>query len=76
MKSQSNDKEEIKFRREYTNIQRMNVDLRKYAFKLPLTLNELTHQEIVELNYILDSMINSCNELMCLYKLKNRKGGN
>lgn len=73
MKSQVNDKEYIKFKREYTNISRMNRDLKKYSYKLPLSLNELTHQEIIELTYILDSLINSCNELMCLYKLKNRK---
>lgn len=73
MKSQVNDKEYIKFKREYTNISRMNRDLKKYSYKLPLSLNELTHQEIIELTYILDSLINSSNELMCLYKLKSRK---
>lgn len=76
MKSQVNDKEPIKFKREYTNIARMNRELKKYAFKLPLTTSELTFQEIIELTYILDSMINSCEELLRLYKLKNRKGVN
>lgn len=75
MKSQVNDKEDIKFRREYTNIARMNRDLKKYSYKLPLTLNELNYHEIIELNYILDSMSNSCDELKRLYKFKNWKGG-
>ena len=74
MKSQCNNKEEIKFEREYINIARMNRDLKKYSFKLPLSISELTHQEIVELTYILDSLINSCEELKRLYKLKSKGG--
>lgn len=75
MKSQVNDKEDIKFKREYTNIARMNRDLKKYAFKLPLTTSELTFQEIIELTFILDSMVNSCEELLRLYKIKKSKKG-
>lgn len=75
MKSQVNDKEYIKFKREYTNIARMNRDLKKYAFKLPLTTSELTFQEIIELTFILDSMVNSCEELLRLYKIKKSKKG-
>ena len=75
MKSQVNDKEPIKFKREYTNIARMNRDLKKYAYKLPLTTSELTFQEIIELTFILDSMINSCEELLRLYKIKKSKKG-
>lgn len=75
MKSQVNDKEPIKFKREYTNIARMNRDLKKYAFKLPLTTSELTFQEIIELTFILDSMVNSCEELLRLYKIKKSKKG-
>ena len=75
MKSQVNDKEYIKFKREYTNIARMNLDLKKYAFKLPLTTSELTFQEIIELTFILDSMVNSCEELLRLYKIKKSKKG-
>ena len=75
MKSQVNDKEYIKFKREYVNISRMNKDLKKYAFKLPLTTSELTFQEIIELTFILDSMINSCEELIRLYKIKKSKKG-
>ena len=75
MKSQVNDKEPIKFKREYTNIARMNRDLKKYAYKLPLTTSELTFQEIIELGFILDSMMNSCEELLRLYKIKRTKKG-
>ena len=75
MKSQVNDKEYIKFKREYINISRMNRDLKKYAYKLPLTTSELTFQEIVELTFILDSMVNSCEELLRLYKIKRTKKG-
>lgn len=75
MKSQVNDKEYIKFKREYTNISRMNRDLKKYALKLPLTVSELTFQEIIELTFILDSMVNSCEELLRLYKIKKSKKG-
>ena len=75
MKSQVNDKEYIKFKREYINIARMNRDLKKYAFKLPLTTSELTFQEITELTFILDSMTNSCDELLRLYKIKKSKKG-
>ena len=75
MKSQVNDKEYIKFKREYTNIARMNLDLKKYAYKLPLTTSELTFQEVIELTFILDSMINSCEELLRLYKIKKSKKG-
>ena len=75
MKSQVNDKEYIKFKREYANIARMNLDLKKYAYKLPLTTSELTFQEIIELTFILDSMVNSCEELLRLYKIKKSKKG-
>lgn len=75
MKSQVNDKEGVKFSREYTNIARMNRDLKKYSFKMPLTLNVLNYHEIIELEYILDSLINSCSELKRLYNFeKFRKG--
>lgn len=70
MKSQVNDKEDIKFKREYNNISRMNRELKKYSFKLPLSQKDMTFQEIVELGFILDSMVNSCYELMRLYKFK------
>lgn len=76
MKSQVNDKEDIKFKREYTNIARMNRDLKKYSFKCPLTLNDLNYHEIIELEYILNSLINSCDELKRLYRFERfRKGG-
>lgn len=75
MKSQINDKEDVKFRREFTNIARMNRDLKKYAYKMPLTLNVLNYHEIIELEYILDSMSKSCDELKRLYNFKKWRGG-
>ena len=75
MKSQVNDKEDVKFRREYTNIARMNRDLKKYSYKMPLTLSVLNYHEIIELDYILDSMSKSCEELKRLYNFKKWRGG-
>ena len=75
MKSQVNDKEDVKFRREYTNIARMNRYLKKYSDKMPLTLSALNYHEIIELDYILDSMSKSCEELKRLYNFKKWIGG-
>ena len=67
MKSQTNDKEPIKFAREYTNIKHMYLELKKYSFKNPTTLASLNDKEQIELIYILNSMIASCRELKRLY---------
>lgn len=70
MKSQINDKEKIKFEREYNNIKKMQVDIKKYAFKCPIKLSELTDKESIELIYILNSIIGSCLALKKLYRIK------
>lgn len=69
MKSQTNDKEPIKFAREYTNIKHMYLELKKYSFKNPTTLASLNDKEQIELIYILNSMIASCRELKRLYHI-------
>lgn len=69
---QKNDKEQVKFLREYSNIKRMNTELKKYAYSCPLSLKQLTDRQGIELEFILNSLISSCQELKRLY---NMKGG-
>ena len=62
--------EELKYTREYQNIKRMAIDIKKYAYKNPINLTELTDKEQIELIYILNSIIGSCLELKRLYRIK------